>query len=341
MSNGKCRQGFAEEVKTLAPGLALISVLGGLAFWLHSLPEIGVLSALILSIVLGMIVRNTVGLQQKYQAGVTFGLKRILRIAVAILGLQLSFLQVKQVGGVGFLVVSLTLLATFLFTTWLGKAMGIDRKLAQLIAAGTSICGASAIIGVNVVTDGSDEQVAYGVGIVTIFGTASMFAYPMLAHPLHLAPSAFGLWAGSSIHEVAQVVAAAFQDGKISGQIGTISKLSRVMLLAPVVLILGVIDARKPGSEKFDLHSVTIPWFVLGFVALVAINSFVTIPAGWKANIALLDQLLLAVSMAAMGLETHFKKLKTMGIKPLLLGGAAWIFITSFSLIMICLLYPH
>jgi len=322
-------------VGNLAPGLLLIAMIGATSFWLHTLPVFGVLSTLILAIVLGMTIRNSIGLSVHFQPGVTFGLKRILRIAVAALGLQLSFAQVQQVGALGFAVVSLTVLATFLFTSWFGWILGIDRKLAQLIAAGTSICGASAILAVNVVTAGTDEDVAYSVGTVTIFGTASMFLYPFAAHPLHLAPNGFGLWAGSSIHEVAQVIAAAFQDGKVSGQIATISKLSRVMLLAPVVLILGAIGARKPGSGTFDFRRVTVPWFVLGFIVLVGVNSVGMIPVVWKTFIASGDQLLLAVSMAAMGLETHLKKLKNMGIKPLMLGAAAWIFITFFSLFLV------
>jgi uncharacterized integral membrane protein (TIGR00698 family) len=328
-----------KTAKSLAPGIVLICSLGILAFLLHSLPIIGVFSSLILSIVLGMAWRNLIGLNAAFGAGVKFGLKTVLRVAVAFIGLQLSFAQIAEVGIRGFFTVAATLLATFLFTAFLGKLMGIDRKLTQLIGAGTSICGASAIIGVNAVTRGSDEDVAYSVGAVTLFGTISMFVYPLLARPLHLAPNAFGVWAGSSIHEVAQVVAASFQDGKVSGQIGTISKLSRVMLLAPVVVVLGVIDARRPESGKFDIRRVSIPWFVLGFVALVGLNSAFHIPAALKADVGVTDQLLLAASMAAMGLEADFKKLYKMGYKPLALGAAAWIFITFFSLVLVRTLY--
>jgi uncharacterized integral membrane protein (TIGR00698 family) len=195
------------------------------------------------------------------------------------------------------------------------------------------------VLGVNAVTQGSDEDVAYSVGTVTLFGTAAMFIYPLLAKPLHLSPDSFGLWAGSSIHEVAQVVAAAFQDGKASGQVATISKLSRVMLLAPVVLALGVMGARKPGSSKFDIRKVTIPWFVLGFVALVLANSLNIVPSVWKANFAVADQFLLAAAMAAMGLETHFDKLRAMGLKPLVLGASAWAFIALISLTLVRWLY--
>ncbi len=138
----------------------------------------------------------------------------------------------------------MTLLATFTFTTWMGHWLGVEPKLAQLIAAGTSICGASAVIATNTVTKAHDEDVAYAVACVTVFGSIAMFVYPLLPGLLHLDPHAFGLWSGASIHEIAQVVAAAFQDGQQAGQFGTIAKLSRVMMLAPVVIGLGVMATR-------------------------------------------------------------------------------------------------
>jgi uncharacterized integral membrane protein (TIGR00698 family) len=315
--------------------MALISVIGGAAFWLHKAPVIGVLSALTLSIALGMTYRNTIGLATKFQSGVTFGLKRILRIAIALLGLQLSFAQIAEVGLRGFLVVASTLLATFVFTTWMGRRMGIDRKLTQLIAAGTSICGASAVIAVNVVTEGSDEDVAYSVGTVTLFGTASMFLYPALMHLLRLTPALFGLWAGASIHEVAQVTATAFQGGPVSGAIGTISKLSRVMLLAPMVVALGAFRNADGSRGKLDIRQVTIPWFVLGFIGMVAISSLGALSHTLKVSLGIADQFLLCMALAAMGLETHFEKLRIMGPKPMALGAAAWIFIAVISLVLI------
>jgi len=326
-------------------GVVLTSALAAGAVWLHSLPAVGVFSALILAIVLGMIVRNTVGVPAVAQVGVSFCLKKVLRLAIILLGLQLSFVQVAQVGGRGFGVVAAALVATFLFTTWLGRRMGVDRKLTQLIAAGSSICGASAVIATNVVTEGSDEDVAYGVACVTVFGSLSMFLYPLLPRLLHLSPVAFGLWAGASIHEVAQVIAAAFQDGQASGQFATISKLTRVMLLAPMVLTLGVLAARgKAKAEgvvggRLDLKKVPIPWFVLGFVAMIGFNTLNILPPHIKALVITANQFLLAVSLAAMGLETSVAKLKEKGLKPLALGAAAWLFISAFSLGLVRLFY--
>jgi len=321
-------------------GIALTSAVAAVAVWLHSLPVVGTFSALILAIVIGMAVRNTIGVPAAASAGIAFCLRKVLRLAIILLGLQISFVQVAQVGGRGLGIVAGTLAATFMFTVWLGERMGVDRKLAQLIAAGSSICGASAVIATNVVTKGKDEDVAYGVAVVTVFGSLSMFLYPGLEHLLLLTPKAYGLWAGASIHEVAQVIAAAFQYGKLAGQFGTISKLSRVMFLAPTVLILGFLEARsKTGGDKLDVKKIPIPWFVLGFIAMIGFNTLGILPAYVKAAIIGINQFLLAVSLAAMGLETSVVKLRQKGIKPLLLGASAWIFISAFSLILVRLFY--
>ncbi len=302
------------------------------------------MSALILAIVLGMAVRNTAGVVPACQSGITFCLKKVLRLAIILLGLQLSFAQVRQVGLTGFCIVAASLVGTFLFTTWLGRKMGVDRKLTQLIAAGSSICGASAVIAANVVVSGKDEDVAYGVAVVTVFGSISMLLYPALNHLLGLSPTAFGVWAGASIHEIAQVIAAVSQNGAASLQYGTISKLTRVMLLAPTVLVLGFLNARRTVSEsgrtgKLDLRQIPIPWFVLGFIAMIGVNTLNIIPAQIKAELIVINQFLLAVSLAAMGLETSLKKLKEAGVKPLILGASVWGFISVFSFIMVKALY--
>jgi uncharacterized integral membrane protein (TIGR00698 family) len=191
------------------PGLFLTTAIAGLAFAVRQIPGVATFSPMILAIVMGISFHNIVGTPKWAKDGVTFSLRRILRFAIILLGLQLTAQQVVEVGPLGLAIIAATLLGTFAFTTWLGGMMGVDRKLTQLIAAGTSICGASAVIATNTVTKGHDEDVAYAVACVTVFGSIAMFLYPILPGILHLNPHAFGLWAGASIHEIAQVVAAA------------------------------------------------------------------------------------------------------------------------------------
>ncbi|MBS0235231.1 MAG: YeiH family putative sulfate export transporter [Proteobacteria bacterium] len=330
--------GHATYAQGIWPGLFLTGTIAALAFGLREIPGVGTLSPMILAIIIGIAFHNIVGTPRRAKEGVTFSLRRILRFAIILLGFQLTAQQIVEVGPVGFAVIVATLIATFTFTTWLGHVMGVDRKLTQLIAAGTSICGASAVIATNTVTKGHDEDVAYAVACVTIFGSIAMFTYPLLPDVVRLDPHTFGLWAGASIHEIAQVVAAAFQDGQTSGEFGTIAKLSRVMLLAPLVITLGLMATRRSSHHhgaSGPTGKAPMPWFLVGFIALVALNSLVVIPADFKSVIVPATTFLLSVALAAMGLETDISKLKAKGLKPLMLGAASTLFISGFSLALI------
>lgn len=317
---------------SLIPGLVLAAAIAALAFAIRGIPGLGIFSPMILAILLGMVVQNTVGTPHRARPGVLFSLRRILRLAIILLGLQLTAEQVVEVGAVGIFVLVTTLVTSFLFTTRLGRAMGVDRKLTELIAAGSSVCGASAIVATNTVTRASDEDVTYAVASVTVFGSFAMFLYPMLRVLVHLDPHAYGLWAGASIHEIAQVVAAAFQGGSDAGTVGTVAKLSRVMLLAPLVLVLRWTTARR--SKEANLR-VPMPWFVLGFLGLVGLNSVVAISPETKGWIVLVTTFLLSMALASMGLETDFLRLRAKGVRPLLLGACAWLFIAVFSLALV------
>ena len=331
------RSALGREFAAITPGLILVGGIAVLAFLLRRIPGMAIFSPMILATLLGMVFHNVVGTPVWAKPGVTFSLRRILRLGIILLGLQLMASQVAEVGLLGVGVILTTLVATFVFTKWLGRLIGADHKVAELIAAGTSICGASAVIATNTVTGGSDEDVAYAVACVTVFGSLSMFLYPLFPAFLHLNAQAFGLWSGSSIHEIAQVVAAAFQDGSTAGEIATVAKLTRVMMLAPLVISLGFIAARRTAgpADANRCPAPPMPWFVLGFIALVAVNSIVPIPPSAKAWIVPFTNLLLAMALAAMGLETDFRKLKAEGLKPLGLAAASWIFIAGFSLVLV------
>jgi uncharacterized integral membrane protein (TIGR00698 family) len=322
---------------SLLPGLLLSTAIAGAGFSLRQLPGLTLFSPMILAIVSGMVFHNVIGTPRRARTGVTFSMRRVLRLAIILLGLQLTAAQVVEVGARGLAVIALTLLSTFLVTTWIGRLLGVDRKLTELIAAGTSICGASAVIATNTVTRARDEDVAYAVACVTVFGSIAMLSYPWLAGALALDAHAYGLWSGTSIHEIAQVIAAAFQGGKEAGDFGTIAKLARVTLLAPVVITLGLLAARRARRDGHGHANAQapVPWFILGFIALVGVNSVITIPAGIRADIVTVTTFLLSMALAAMGLETDLAKLKAKGLRPLLLGMLSFLFIASFSLALV------
>jgi uncharacterized integral membrane protein (TIGR00698 family) len=329
---------FKNATADLLPGLLLTSALSLIATSLQKLPGINIFSPLILAVLIGVSIRNTVGIRSVYKPGITFSLKKILRLAVILLGLKLSFVQVFSVGLTGLTIVLITLVSAFVFTCWFGAYLGVDRKLAQLIAAGTSICGASAVLATNSVVRAADEDVAYAVTIVTLFGTISMLLYPLLDLLFQTSPREFGLWCGVSIHDVAQVVAAATQKGSESGEIATISKLSRVLFLIPMLLGLGTLSASR-STESSKATKLPIPWFVFGFIILVILNSLSVFPSAFKEIVTQGNQFLLTISLGAMGLETNISKMRETGLKPLFLGACSWLFISGLSLGLITIFY--
>ncbi len=320
---------------SLIRGLALAGGIAATAMVLRAVTGFQALSPLILSIVIGMLIGNLRRVPDVCRPGIGFSMKRLLRAGIVLLGLQITLAQLGSLGLPGLAVVTVTLTVTFAAVMLVGHLLGVDRRLTGLIAAGTSVCGASAVIAANGVMRGRDEDVTYAVACVTIFGSFSMLLFPLLMLPLHLDAVAYGLWSGATIHEVAQVVAATFQAGDVAGQYGTIAKLARVMLLAPLVLTLAVtiFPAHKSGPAKTG--ATPFPWFVIGFLAMVGINSSITLPAALLRDAGIIGTFLLSCGLAAMGLQTRMKHLAAEGFRPLALGAFGWLFISSFGYLMV------
>lgn len=283
----------------ILPGLALTAGIVAAAFGLREVPVLSMFSPLILAVLLGVALRNTVGLPAAALPGMQFALRRLLRLGIVTLGLQLTLSQVAEVGLAGLLVIVTGLFATFGFTLLAGRALGVAPGLTRLIATGTSVCGASAVLAAHAVGGESDEDVAYAIACVTIFGTLAMLAFPLVGQGLD--PRSYGLWTGASIHEVAQVVAAGAQHGPEAAAFATIAKLTRVALLAPLILLM----ARAKGSDQ----RAPFPLFVLGFVAMVLIASSGLVPAGIYTKIFPHYQLLIESYMKAQAVEKNHEQL--------------------------------
>jgi uncharacterized integral membrane protein (TIGR00698 family) len=317
----------------LLPGLILACTIAGGAMAFRTLTGVQALSPLILSIVIGMVIGNLRRPPVACLPGIGFSMKRLLRLGIVLLGLQITLSQILSLGLGGLLTVTLTLAASFAAIMLAGRLLGVERGLTGLIAAGTAVCGASAVIAANAAVRGREEDVAYAVACVTIFGSISMLAYPLMAAPLSLDAAAYGLWAGATIHEVAQVVAATFQAGDLAGQYGTIGKLARVMLLAPLVVTLALTLFRRPAGEKAG--GSPLPWFVIGFLLMVILNSITSLPAAFSQIAAQTATFLLASGLAAMGLQTQLRQLAARGLRPLALGAFGWLFISVFGYLMV------
>lgn len=317
----------------LLPGLAAAGAVAAAAFTLQRLPLASAVNPAILALLLGITLRGLWGRNDGWTPGLAAGTKSLLRGAVVLLGLQVTAGQILGLGFAGLSAILLSLAACFLFTLWLGARLGVAPALTHLIAAGTSICGASAIAAANSAVRGSEDDVAYAMATVTIFGTLAVVAMPAAAAWLDLPPYLYGLWTGISIHEVAQVAAAAFQRGAESGNAGIVAKLARVVCLAPVTLILmTALSARHADAGP---RRAPLPLFVAGFLLVAAVNSLgVIAPALADAGIAL-SRVLLAMALAALGLQTDLGRLRARGLRPLLLAAAAWLVLSGVSLLLI------
>lgn len=334
---------LVQGTSRLIPGLILAGIVSAAAMALHSLPGFGWASPLILAIIIGVLVNSALPLPVVIRPGLAFSLKRLLRIGVALLGLQVTLAQVATLGISGVVVIAVALGGTFLFTLTLGRLLGVPRNLTRLIAAGTSICGASAVVAADAVVEAEDADVAYAVGMVTLFGTISMLAFPVIGTTIGLNAHDYGLWTGSAIHEVAQVVAAAYQHGTAAGDMGTIAKLTRVMMLVPVILLLGVslhrerqaqMEPDKDGADGVSgkRAKIPMPWFAVGFLILTGVASMNILPTPVLHGFASLDQILLTVALAAMGLSTHLGSVLRRGLRPLVLSAAASVCIACLAL---------
>ncbi len=326
------------RLPALAPGLALTAVIAGLAFALRLIPGVATASPMILAVLLGVVLHNSVGAPVAAREGVAFSLRAILRFSIILLGLQITAGQAAELGAGGLAAIAVALLSTLTFTILMGRALGVSRGLALLIGVGTSICGASAVLAAKAATAGDDEDAAYAVACVTVFGALAMFAYPLAESVLHLSPRAYGLWAGASIHEIAQAVAAAFQGGGDAGQFGTIAKLTRVAMMAPVVIALGEMSALLGLAGAGERRRPPFPWFLIGFLALAIVNSVVAIPREIAAPAGVVAAFLLSMAMAAMGLHTDLRHIRSRGLRPLALGLLASLFICGASLVMVRLI---
>ncbi|MEM6716177.1 MAG: YeiH family protein [Cyanobacteria bacterium P01_C01_bin.147] len=330
-------KGRRESITALLPGLLLASGVASVAILLGRSLGIPELNPLLIAVLLGMGCRQVWHAPYPYRAGIQFAMKRVLRLAVILLGLRLSIEEVLSVGAGGLVVLVLCATSTFYITCWLGRYLKISQKLTHLIAAGTSICGASAVVATNAVIDSSEEDMTYAIAAVTGFGTLAMLSYPLMAATLELSPQVFGIWCGVSIHEVAQVIATAFQQGTVSGELATVTKLARVLLIIPMMLSLSY--QNNQGTGRQGSNPLPIPWFVLCFCGLVGLNSLNVIPEAMKVTVLTANQFFLCVALAAMGLETNLKQLKQLGLKPIYLAGFSWILLSILSLSMIQILY--
>lgn len=319
------------QVRHLAPGLGFVGLLAAGSVWLAGQPALAQsgLSALTIAIVAGVISGNSffARIALPCAGGVDFAKSSLLRLGIILFGFRITFQEIESIGWAGALIDVVMIASTFILAVQLGtRVFKLDRQTAMLVGIGSSICGAAAVLAAEPIIQGKAEKVSMAVATVVIFGTLSMFLYPLIFPYLHMTDTAYGLYAGSTIHEVAQVVGAGRAVSEGAVQIAVIEKMLRVMMLAPFLLVLGLAvgGSRAPGQGG---RRIQVPGFALLFIAAAAVNSLHVLPPVLMAWINQIDTLILAMAMAALGLRTHVSAFRQAGPRPLLLGASLFLFL--------------
>lgn len=327
---------FNEKRSSMLHGVLLIALFSCAAFYIGEaqvLKEIS-FSPMIIGIILGMLYANSLRnhLPETWVPGIQFCSKKILRLGIILYGFRLTFQDVVNVGMAGIAVDSIIVAVTILGGIYIGKLMKMDKDIALLTSIGSGICGAAAVLGAESTIQTKPYKTAVAVATVVIFGTISMFLYPIAYRSgwLDLTPQQMGIFSGATLHEVAHAVGAGNAMGQEISNVSIIVKMIRVMMLVPVLLILGYWVAKKAKSGmnadgSVQKTKVAVPWFAVGFLAVIGFNSFDLLPVPVVDAINYVDTFLLTMAMAALGAETSIDKFKKAGAKPFIL--AFWLYV--------------
>lgn len=318
----------------LLPGLVLVMALTLAAWWLVDLPGLRLFGALALALVLGVGTRTLIGQRTWVAPGARFAAKRLLRLGVILLGVRLQLDLLVAAGPTALVLAFAAVLVCLAVMEPLGRLLGVRGGLRQTLAVGTGVCGASAIAAAAPVVNASDDDAAMAVGLVSLLGAVFVVLFSLLAVPLGWGERAYALVVGATLHEVGHVLAAGAAMGPAALDLATLVKLVRVALLAPALVLLGVMarqaqgrdpapaSAGAPGGGRGALRRARqlVPGFLLGFLLLGAARSLGAVPAGWVEPLSLASMLLTAAAMAGIGLGVDLGALRRAGGRALLLA---------------------
>jgi len=308
------------------PTYIALPIIALVAIALASIEQVSAfgLSALPLAILLGMAYGHfslRVEDEKDHQFS-HFCKQKLLRLGIILFGFGLSFQQIIAVGWQAFVIDFIVISVIFIVGTFVGiKVFKLHRDVAILTAAGSAICGAAAILATESVLKPKQQHITIAIATVVLFGTLAMFSYPFIYSWVAMNDQSFGIYIGSTVHEVAQAVAAGQSINVETMQTAIVVKLIRVMMLAPFIIVLSLVLTRfNRAGDSNKKTVVAIPWFVLGFMLTAMINSVVVLPDDVKAMLSFASQLSLAMAMAALGAHTKWATIKSAGPKPLLLA---------------------
>lgn len=326
------------KIRAFAPGLLIAGVAVIAGFLIHRAQSN--ISPLTASLIIGAVLGNVGVIPQACDAGLRFAARHLLRAGIVVLGFQLSLREVAHLGGKGLFAVVAVVALTFLGTQYIARLLHLSPDLGLLTATGYSICGVSAISAMTGATDSNEEDATYAIALVTLFGSISIFVLPILGHLFDMGNVRFGMWAGSAVHDVAQVVATATAYSSESLQGAVIVKLTRVALLAPLVALYAYRHRRlkKDSTSHATARVSPLPMFVVLFLVTVCVRTTGVFSDSVLADFKNIEKILLALALVGLGAGVNINKLRQLGIRPLALGVLSYLLVMGTSLATIRLI---
>lgn len=333
------------RILKLLPGMFLSVAIAALACWLESLLPIHLIGAAIIAMFIGIFLNSVLKNTALFESGLKFTSKKILKFAIILLGLSLNITTILNVGRMSLTVMIFTLLTCFGGGYFIGKALGLNWKLSNLISAGTGICGGSAIAAIAPTIDADDNDIAYAMSATFLFDMAMIVLFPIMGRALGMSDQAFGIWAGTAVNDTSSVVATGYAFSEGAGDFATMVKLTRTLAIIPTVITFAFIQLRLKRQEamvnRHENHSLKVsfsirkifPWFILGFLAMSVLASLFSIPTEIVSGSKAMSKFLMVCALAAIGVNTSFGSMKKAGVRPMIHG-----FIISVLVVIVALL---
>ena len=320
-----------KKIAELIPGFAVALVIAAVSRWLESLLPIHLIGASVIALFIGMLINHFRKPSETMKKGLKFTSKKVLKFAIILLGASLSIGTILQVGKMSLMVMVFTLLTCFGGGYFIGRALGLNWKLSNLISAGTGICGGSAIAAIAPVIDAEDSDIAYAMSATFLFDMAMIVLFPIMGRAMDLNDMAYGLWAGTAVNDTSSVVAAGYAYSEAAGDFATMVKLTRTLAIIPTVVVFALVQVRLKRKEametgkdtdiKTDVKFVSLfPWFIVGFLAMALVNSVGLIPEAVSSGAKDVSKFLMVTALAAIGLNTSFEEMSKSGFRPMVHG---------------------
>lgn len=331
-----------KKIFSYLPGMALALVIAFTAQFIENILPVHIIGGSVIALFIGMFLNTIIDTENSLKPGISFTSKRLLKFAIILFGASLNISIVLDVGRLSLYVMIFTLLTCFGGGYFIGKALGLNWKMSNLISAGTGICGGSAIAALAPVIEAEDTDVAYALSSTFLFDMLMIIAFPIMGRYLELSDMAYGLWTGTAVNDTSSVVAAGFAYSDAAGDFATMVKLTRTLTIIPVVLTFRMVytrlELKNSGSshieKNFSIFSI-IPFFILGFLAMVMLNSFGLISNDLSVSLKAISKFLMVAALAAIGLNTKFKDMKKAGINPMIHGFIISILVVIVAIIVI------